>query len=104
MRHEHWAVHGIYFGVPLSNFFGWFIASLAIFIILSLFLTLNSKFSINGVIFYTLPGIFQCVEDVVVRLYMPALISGIIFIGIFILLCLSEKKNIIQHRKSQVPA
>jgi putative membrane protein len=100
----HWAVPGIYFGVPLSNFAGWFIASLSIFAVLLLIVSGNPKFSINGLIFYTLLGLFQCIEDIVVALYLPALISGIIFVCIFVVLYYSNKSTIRENKKLQLSA
>jgi len=99
----HWAVPGIYFGVPVSNFFGWFIASISIFVVLLLILPENSKFSINGLIFYTFLGLFQCIEDIVVALYLPALISGIIFMCIFVALYNSHKISTQKNKKLHLP-
>ncbi|WP_337861093.1 carotenoid biosynthesis protein [Ferroplasma sp.] len=96
----HWAVPGIYFGVPLSNFFGWFGASLLIFAVLLLFTEKNSSFSINGLIFYTLLGYFQCVEDVVVGIYIPAVISSIIFTLTFLFLLNMNYKNSVEQQHS----
>ncbi|WMT52349.1 carotenoid biosynthesis protein [Ferroplasma acidiphilum] len=97
----HWAVPGIYFGVPLTNFAGWFIASISIFAVLLLILPGSSKFSINALIFYTLLGLFQCIEDAVVALYLPALISAVIFVCIFAVLYYSHENGIRKHKKLQ---
>lgn len=97
----HWAAPGIYFGVPLSNFAGWFIASISIFAVLLLILPGSSKFSINALIFYTLLGLFQCIEDAVVALYLPALISAVIFVCIFAVLYYSHEISIRKNKKLQ---
>ncbi|MCL4452711.1 MAG: carotenoid biosynthesis protein [Candidatus Thermoplasmatota archaeon] len=80
----HWAIPGIYFGVPVTNFIGWFITSVLIYSILYFLIKNEDSTDINGLIFYTVLGFFQCVEDVVVGLYLPAIISTIIFASIFI--------------------
>ncbi|WP_009886468.1 carotenoid biosynthesis protein [Ferroplasma acidarmanus] len=97
----HWAVPGIYFGVPLTNFAGCFIASISIFAVLLLILPGSSKFSINALIFYTLLGLFQCIEDAVVALYLPALISAVIFVCIFAVLYYSHEISIRKNKKLQ---
>jgi uncharacterized membrane protein len=97
----HWVTPGIYFGVPLSNFFGWFISSLLIFAVLSIVIK-NSGFSINGLIFYTLLGFFQCVEDIVVGLFDPAAISFAIFSLTFIILYDINHRNNLKHKKTEV--
>ncbi len=79
----HWVNKGIYFGVPLTNFFGWFISSLIIFLILNKALKFNKNYDLNGVIFYFLLGIFQGIEDYTVALYYLSYISFAMFIIIF---------------------
>lgn len=80
----HWAVPGLYFGVPLTNFIGWLITSLLIYAILYILIKKEDDFDINGLIFYSVLGFFQCVEDFVVGLYLPAIISSFIFAAIVI--------------------
>ncbi len=79
----HWSVPGVYFGVPLTNFIGWLLASIFIYSVLYILIKKEDNFHINGLIFYTVLGFFQCIEDVVVALYIPAIISSIIFAAIF---------------------
>jgi putative membrane protein len=78
-----WAVPGAYFRVPLTNFMGWLITSIFIYSVLYILIKKEDNLDINGLIFYTVLGYFQCIEDVVVTLYLPAIISSIIFTIIF---------------------
>ncbi|WMT51044.1 MAG: carotenoid biosynthesis protein [Ferroplasma sp.] len=80
----HWAIPGIYFGVPVTNFIGWLITSTFIYSILYFLIRDENKADINGLIFYVLLGFFQCIEDAVVGLFLPAIISSIIFASIFV--------------------
>ena len=80
----HWAIPGVYFGVPLTNFIGWLVTSVFIYTVLYFFIKNKNSFDINGLIFYTVLGFFQCIEDIVVGLYIPAIISFFVFAAIFI--------------------
>jgi len=82
----HWIYKGIYFGVPVSNFFGWLFSSFIILLILSKLLKFKNNYDINGIIFYFILGIFQGIEDYVVSLYLLSYISFIMFIIIFIVM------------------
>lgn len=79
----HWITPGIYFGVPVINFFGWFISSLIILYLIKYILKLKKVYSFNGIIFYFLLGIFQGIEDSVVGLFYLSVISFVIFSFIF---------------------
>jgi putative membrane protein len=60
-----WQSPAQYFGVPLSNFFGWFIASLTFFAIFSYITRHSPRASKNAMAFYYLFGLDNVVGDLV---------------------------------------
>ncbi|MEM0139492.1 MAG: carotenoid biosynthesis protein [Ferroplasma sp.] len=83
----HWVTPGIYFGVPLINFIGWFISSLIIYYVISKIICKKDNYDINGIIFYGMFGIFQGIEDIVVGLFLLSFISFAMFmLAIYFLL------------------
>ncbi|KJE49889.1 MULTISPECIES: carotenoid biosynthesis protein [Acidiplasma] len=99
----HWIKPGIYFGVPLSNFAGWFAASLIIMAVIGIFIKFNKyRISINGMLFYVLFGYFQALEDAVSGLLKLAVVSTIMFtiiLIIFLIIQFSINKKILMSQK-----
>ncbi|MBI4373848.1 MAG: carotenoid biosynthesis protein [Deltaproteobacteria bacterium] len=79
---------GIYFGVPLSNFAGWFLVGLVIFSLFGLFeRTLQLKPSpcrkpILGPLFYLSIMMFNVAITIAIGEWQLASVSGLIFLGI----------------------
>ncbi len=76
-----WQSQGQYFGVPLSNFFGWFLASLTFFAIFFLATKRQTKSSSYAIVFYYLFGLDNVVGDLGSGSPWLALASFIIFTG-----------------------
>jgi uncharacterized membrane protein len=74
-----WQPGGQYFGVPLSNFFGWFLASLTFFAIFFLATKRRTKSSPYAIAFYYLFGLDNVVGDLASGFLWLALASFIIF-------------------------
>lgn len=83
-----WQSQGQYFGVPLSNFFGWFLASLTFFAIFFLATKRHSKSSNYAIVFYYLFGLDNVIGDLTQGSPWLALASLIIFTGTTIIIIL----------------
>ena len=68
-----------YFGVPLSNFFGWFIASLTFFAVFFFTSKRKTKASKYAIVFYYLFGLDNVVGDIVSGSLALAAASFVIF-------------------------
>lgn len=88
-----WLDQGQYFGVPISNFAGWFFTSASIFLLckyLSLKVHVSSR---KGFVFYFLFGFSQSFTDFMVGLLIPALVSALVFSSFIFLFIYSSKAN-----------
>jgi len=74
-----WQSQGEYFGVPLSNFFGWFLASLTFFAIFFLATKRRTRSSNYAIVFYYLFGLDNVIGDLASGSPWLALASFIIF-------------------------
>jgi len=74
-----WQSQGEYFGVPLSNFFGWFLASLTFFAIFFLTTKRRTRSSNYAIVFYYLFGLDNVIGDLASGSPWLALASFIIF-------------------------
>jgi putative membrane protein len=74
-----WQSQGQYFGVPFSNFFGWFLASLTFFAIFFLATKRQTKSSNYAIVFYYLFGLDNVIGDLSSGSPWLALASFIIF-------------------------
>jgi uncharacterized membrane protein len=74
-----WQSQGQYFGVPLSNFFGWFLASLTFFAIFFLATKRQTRSSNYAIVFYYLFGLDNVIGDLASGSVWLALASFIIF-------------------------
>jgi uncharacterized membrane protein len=74
-----WQSQGQYFGVPLSNFFGWFLASLTFFAIFFLATKRRTRSSSYAVAFYYLFGLDNVIGDLASGSVWLAVASFIIF-------------------------
>lgn len=83
-----WQSQGQYFGVPLSNFFGWFLASLTFFAIFFLTTKRQTKSSYYAIVFYYLFGLDNVIGDLASGSPWLALASFIIFTGATIIIFL----------------
>ena len=83
-----WQSQGQYFGVPLSNFFGWFLASLTFFAIFFFATKRQTKSSSYAIVFYYLFGLDNVVGAWASGSPWLALASLIIFTGATIVLFL----------------
>ncbi len=83
-----WQTQGQYFGVPLSNFFGWFLASLTFFAIFFLATKRRTKSSSYAIVFYYLFGLDNVIGDLASGSTWLALASFIIFTGATIIIFL----------------
>jgi len=86
-----WQSQGEYFGVPLSNFFGWFLASLTFFAIFFLATKRQTKSSPYAIVFYYLFGLDNVIGDLASGSPWLALASFIIFTGATIIIFLVHK-------------
>jgi uncharacterized membrane protein len=68
-----------YFGVPLSNFFGWFVASLTFFAVFFFTSKRQTRSSMYAIVFYYLFGLDNVVGDLVSGSVALAIASFIIF-------------------------
>jgi uncharacterized membrane protein len=83
-----WQSQGQYFGVPLSNFFGWFLASLTFFAIFFLATKRRSRSSNYAIVFYYLFGLDNVIGDLTSGAEWLALASFIIFTAVTVLIFL----------------
>jgi uncharacterized membrane protein len=83
-----WQSQGQYFGVPLSNFFGWFLASLTFFAIFFLATKRQSRSSNYAIVFYYLFGLDNVIGDIASGSPWLALASLIIFTATTIIIFL----------------
>ena len=74
-----WQSQGQYFGVPLSNFFGWFLASLTFFAIFFLATKRQTRSSNYAIVFYYLFGLDNVIGDLASGSAWLAVASFIIF-------------------------
>jgi uncharacterized membrane protein len=82
-----------YFGVPLSNFFGWFIASLTFFALFFLASRRKTKSSKNAIVFYYLFGLDNVAGDIVSGSVGLAAASIIIFTVALAIVLLFRKSS-----------
>ncbi|MGP6220448.1 carotenoid biosynthesis protein [Caldiplasma sukawensis] len=80
-----WISKTQYYGDPWTNFLGWFITSAVIIMVYHLMVKNSWHWDSRALIFYTLFGIDNCISDLYDGLRVPAMISLIIFIAIFLL-------------------
>jgi uncharacterized membrane protein len=92
-----WTGQTQYFGVPLSNFFGWFIASLSFFALFYFASKQKTKSSKYAIAFYYLFGLDNVVGD---------LASGSVALGAasFLIFTLSVAIVIFVHRRNETRA
>jgi uncharacterized membrane protein len=92
-----WTGQTQYFGVPLSNFFGWFIASLSFFALFYFASKQRTKSSKYAIAFYYLFGLDNVVGD---------LASGSVALGAasFLIFTLSVAVVIFVHRRNEARA
>lgn len=88
-----WISKTQYYGDPWTNFLGWFITSLVIIIVYQFMVKNNWQLDFKAVIFYTLFGIDNCISDIYDNLRVPAMISLVIFIAIFLFLSMKYIKE-----------
>lgn len=88
-----WQSQGQYFGVPLSNFFGWFIASLTFFAIFFLSTRRKTKSSGYAITFYYLFGLDNVIGDLSSGNPWLALASFIIFTASTLIILLVHGEN-----------
>ncbi|MHB8361960.1 MAG: carotenoid biosynthesis protein [Thermoplasmataceae archaeon] len=83
-----WEVSTQYFGDPISNFIGWLLVSTVIIVVYSIMIQKKETPNRLGVIYYFLFGVDNCISDFNAGLNIPALISAVIFLFIFVTLLL----------------
>jgi uncharacterized membrane protein len=83
-----WQSQGQYFGVPLSNFFGWFLASLTFFAIFFLATKRRTRSSNYAIIFYYLFGLDNVIGDLTQGAAWLAVASFIIFTAVTVIIFL----------------
>jgi uncharacterized membrane protein len=88
-----WQSQGQYFGVPLSNFFGWFLASLSFFAIFFFSTRRQTKSSSYAIAFYYLFGLDNVIGDLTSGSAWLALASFIIFTGSTMIILLVHGNN-----------
>lgn len=94
-----------YFGVPLSNFFGWFVASLTFFALFFFASKRQSKASKYGIVFYYLFGLDNVVGDLVSGDTLLAAASFLIFtISTAIIILLHRRTEPVAMMTDQVKA
>lgn len=98
-----------YFGVPLTNFFGWFVASLSFFAVFSYVTKRPLKASRQGIAFYYLFGLDNVIGDLVSGSTMLALASlGIFTLATIVVVMIRKNKaaktKIIQAGQIASPA
>jgi putative membrane protein len=97
-----WISKTQYYGDPLSNFFGWFLTAAVIYLIFIIIYKIEGNIDIYALIFYYLFGIYNCISDLYVKLYTPALISFLVFTSILIFL-LYHMHSIEERSKEMYP-
>ncbi len=88
-----WQSPAQYFGVPLSNFFGWFVASLTFFALFYLITKRRIKASKHAIAFYYLFGLDNVVGDIVSGSPALAAASFAIFTVSTLIVLLFHKRN-----------
>jgi putative membrane protein len=86
-----WRRKGVYFGIPLLNFLGWFLCGLAALVVLNLLLPTSACFLPIWPLFavYVLTWFFETTAQLAFwRLYGPGL-TGFVGMGVFIALVLA---------------
>jgi uncharacterized membrane protein len=102
-----WQSPGQYFGVPLSNFFGWFIASLTFFAVFYYVTRRRIRASKHAMAFYYLFGLDNVIGDIISGSLMLAAASFAIFTAAAAVIYLIHKRNQSKTRlvqTVQVPA
>ena len=88
-----WQSPAQYFGVPLSNFFGWFVASLTFFAVFYYVTRHRPRASKNGMTFYYLFGLDNVVGDLVSGSLALAASSFAIFTFAAVIIFLIHRRN-----------
>jgi putative membrane protein len=88
-----WLDGGVYFGVPPLNFLGWFVTSLAIFLSFRKVSAHTQRDSGRYLLFYLMFGSAQSFTDAIVGLYLPALLSFLFVVSLFLLSRYFFKRN-----------
>jgi len=99
----HWAVPGQYFGVPLSNFVGWFVTSLALFGVFYLASRKRFEPSAPAIGFYFLLGVNNVIVDANSGLGVAGEISLILFASASVLLYVARRRHPVSPAKARPP-
>jgi putative membrane protein len=89
----HWATPGQYFGVPLSNFIGWFVTSLAIYVVFYLASRRRFRSSLPAIGFYFFVGVANVISDANSGLEEAGAISFALFAAASLLLLLKSRRS-----------
>jgi len=88
-----WETPGQYFGVPVANFFGWFITAAAMYDVFYIATRRKAKSSRKAILFYFLPGLFNgALPDMIPGLYTAGAISVVLFSAAALLIYLNARK------------
>jgi uncharacterized membrane protein len=94
----HWVTPGQYFGVPLTNFVGWFVTSATIYGVFYLVSKRKARSSMRALTFYLLLGLSDgALIDLSLKMYSLDVISAILFVSATIL-CFLYSRRVEQKR------